>query len=218
MVTGSFFSRTITAGALIWTLSSPFNSEVKDGWSYKVKVKVTFVQALLPCKGRTAHRGSRSIALPFHDHGTRRGEGSASHPGHSLPPWKDPVPIVQEAGWAPGPVWTGAENLAPPSPGFDPQTIQPVASRYTDWATRPTLELLLLPICRTSCVTLQPSGMFYFPVIYFEFNCRWKWYIPWILPVVLRLLILQETGHDTGRDVSWCIAVRLTVWAEGIMK
>jgi hypothetical protein len=24
---------------------------------------------------------------------------------------KEPVPIVQEAGWAPGPVWTGAENL-----------------------------------------------------------------------------------------------------------
>jgi hypothetical protein len=28
-------------------------------------------------------------------------------------PWKDLVPIVQEAGWAPGLVWTGAENLAP---------------------------------------------------------------------------------------------------------
>ena len=28
-------------------------------------------------------------------------------------PGKDPVPIVQEAGWTPGPVWTGAENLAP---------------------------------------------------------------------------------------------------------
>jgi hypothetical protein len=26
---------------------------------------------------------------------------------------RDPVPIVQEAGWAPGPVWTGAENFAP---------------------------------------------------------------------------------------------------------
>jgi hypothetical protein len=26
-------------------------------------------------------------------------------------PGKDPVPIVQEAGWAPGPVWTGAEYL-----------------------------------------------------------------------------------------------------------
>jgi len=28
-------------------------------------------------------------------------------------PGKDPVLIVQEAGSAPGPFWTGAENLAP---------------------------------------------------------------------------------------------------------
>ena len=27
-------------------------------------------------------------------------------------PGKDPVLIVQEAGWAPGPVWRGVENLA----------------------------------------------------------------------------------------------------------
>ena len=54
------------------------------------------------------------------------GEGSASRPGRPLPP----VPIVQEAGWAPGPVWTGAENLDPR--GFDPRTVQPVAGRYTD--------------------------------------------------------------------------------------
>ena len=26
---------------------------------------------------------------------------------------RDPVPIVQEVGWASGPVWTGAENFAP---------------------------------------------------------------------------------------------------------
>jgi len=25
---------------------------------------------------------------------------------------RDSVPIVYEAGWAPGPIWTGAENLA----------------------------------------------------------------------------------------------------------
>ena len=30
---------------------------------------------------------------------------------------------------APGPVWTVAENY--PLPGFDPRTVQPVASRYT---------------------------------------------------------------------------------------
>jgi hypothetical protein len=28
-------------------------------------------------------------------------------------PGKDPVPFVQEAGWTPGPVWTGAEKLTP---------------------------------------------------------------------------------------------------------
>ena len=28
-------------------------------------------------------------------------------------PGKDPVPVVQEAGLAPGPVWTGAKTLAP---------------------------------------------------------------------------------------------------------
>jgi hypothetical protein len=47
-------------------------------------------------------------------------------------PGEDPVPIVQEAGWAPEPVWIGADNLAPT--GFDPRTFQPVASRYTDYA------------------------------------------------------------------------------------
>jgi hypothetical protein len=41
----------------------------------KVKVKCTLVQALRLCTGHTAQRGSRgtSIALLFHDHGTRRG-------------------------------------------------------------------------------------------------------------------------------------------------
>jgi hypothetical protein len=59
------------------------------------------------------------------------GVWSASRP-RRLYPRKDPVPIVQEAGWAPEPVWRGAENLTPL--GFDPRTLQPVASRYTDYA------------------------------------------------------------------------------------
>ena len=41
------------------------------------------------------------------------GEWSAARPGRTLPHGKDPVPLVQEAGWAPGPVWTDAENLVP---------------------------------------------------------------------------------------------------------
>jgi hypothetical protein len=35
------------------------------------------------------------------------------HAPAALPPEINPVSIVQEAGWIPGPVWTGAENLAP---------------------------------------------------------------------------------------------------------
>ena len=70
------------------------------------------VQALRLCTGRTARRGSGGIALAFHDHGTRRGWGVSVTLRALITPGKDSVPIVQEAGWAPGPVWTGAENLA----------------------------------------------------------------------------------------------------------
>ena len=51
----------------------------------KGMVKCTPVQTLRLCTGRTAHRESRGIALLFLGHGTRRGEGSASRPGRSLP-------------------------------------------------------------------------------------------------------------------------------------
>jgi len=80
--------------------------------SYKHTARCTLVQALRLCTGRTAHRGSRGIDLPFHDHGTRRrwGVSVTLRPLFTL--GKDPVPMVQQAGWAPGPVWTGAENLA----------------------------------------------------------------------------------------------------------
>ena len=71
------------------------------------------VQALRLCTGRTTRRGSRGITLPFLDHGTRRGCGVSVTPRPLFTPGKDPVPIVHKAGWAPGPVWTGAENIAP---------------------------------------------------------------------------------------------------------
>ena len=41
--------------------------------SCKLKVKCTLLQALRLCTGRTAHSGSRGIALLFHGHGARRG-------------------------------------------------------------------------------------------------------------------------------------------------
>jgi hypothetical protein len=47
--------------------------------------------------------GSRGIALLILDLDARRGGWSAPRPDR-FTPGKDPVPIVQEAGWAPGPV------------------------------------------------------------------------------------------------------------------
>jgi hypothetical protein len=44
---------------------------------------------------------------------TLDGVGSQRHAPAAFTSTKDPVPILQEAGWAPGPVWIGAENLAP---------------------------------------------------------------------------------------------------------
>ena len=59
-------------------------------------------------------RKNRGIALLFFVNlGILDGDGwSTIRPGR-LYPGKDPIPIVQEAGWASEPVWIGAANLAP---------------------------------------------------------------------------------------------------------
>jgi len=57
-----------------------------------------------------AQRVGRVIALLFHDRGTRRGWVVSSTPRLHFTPGKDPVPILQEAGWAQGLVWTGGKT------------------------------------------------------------------------------------------------------------
>jgi hypothetical protein len=56
-------------------------------------------------------------------------------PTAALPREKGPLFTVQEGEWASRPVWTGKE-ISPPPPGFDPRTVQPIASLYTDWVIR----------------------------------------------------------------------------------
>ena len=50
------------------------------------------------------------IALLFHDRGTSRGWVVSSTPQPQFTTGKDPVPILQEAGCTPGPVWTGGKS------------------------------------------------------------------------------------------------------------
>ena len=67
--------------------------------------------------------------------GLEGGEWSATRPGRTLPPGKTRYTWYRRLGGSQGRS-VRAENLAPP--GFDPRTVQPVVSRYTDWAIRPT--------------------------------------------------------------------------------
>jgi len=57
-----------------------------------------------------AQRLCRGAALLLHDRGTRRGWVVSSTPRPHFTPGKDPGPILQEAGWVPGPVWTGGKS------------------------------------------------------------------------------------------------------------
>jgi len=75
-----------------------------------------------------AQRVGRGEALLFHDRGTRREWVVSSRPQPHSTPGKDPVPILQEAGWVPGPVWTGGKSRPhrdsiPDSPARSPVAI-----------------------------------------------------------------------------------------------
>jgi len=74
--------------------------------SVKVKVKVKW------CHYRpgVAQRVGRGITLLFHNCGTRKGWVVSGTTRQHFTPGKDPVPIFQEAGWVPGPVWTGGKS------------------------------------------------------------------------------------------------------------
>ena len=69
----------------------------------QIKVKVKWSRY----RPGVAQRVGRGTALLLHDHGTRRGWVVSSTPRPQFTPGKDPVPILQEAGWALGSVWTG---------------------------------------------------------------------------------------------------------------
>ena len=67
------------------------------------------------------------------------GECSAARPGHTLPPGKTRYPFYRRLG---GPQGRSGrtENLI--HTGIRSRTVQPVVSRYTDWATGPTSKTL----------------------------------------------------------------------------
>jgi hypothetical protein len=94
-----------------------------------VSIKFRFVfWDVLPCKIIAGRRFRGMCCL--HHQGDR--------PGRALPPGKGPpVPIGQEAGWAPEPVWTqriGEKSFA--SAEDRTPIVQSVVRHCTDWATQ----------------------------------------------------------------------------------
>ena len=146
----------------------------------------TFVQALRLCTGRTAHKGSRGIALLFLGYGTRRRWGVSVTPRPLLTPGKDPVPIVQEAEWAQG--RPGHVRKISPPPGFDPRTVQPVASRYTDWATRPTRS-------RVCCLHIQ--GKWIASVVHLRWSHFFRNVGKYVCGISLQKIVVSETAEKT---------------------
>ena len=76
----------------------------------KIRKRLIKIGKLFPLQGRLWPRGWVEVWLYSSiTAALEGGEWSAARLG-LLYPRKDPVPIVQENGWAPGPVWTGGKS------------------------------------------------------------------------------------------------------------
>ena len=84
-----------------------------------------------------AHRGSRGIALLFLDLGARWGWLVNATPPPLYPRERSGTHCI--GGWVGLTAGLDGRGKSRPTPGFDPRTVQPVASRYTDCAIIPLL-------------------------------------------------------------------------------
>jgi hypothetical protein len=107
----------LTRGIIFWL-------RVSNGARKTIKVK----QSLYTPWRRLGER--RYSSYSFTTSALDGGEWSASRPGRALPPEKGPpVPTVQEAGWAPEPVWTQRLEEKSFAPAGDRT---PIVRHYTD--------------------------------------------------------------------------------------
>jgi len=95
-----------------------------------------------------AQKVARGIALLLHDRGARRVWVVSSTSRPHFTPGKDPVPILQQAGWAPGPVWTGGK----PRPHRDSIPDRPARSQSLYWLSYPAHTRLCMYVCMYVCM------------------------------------------------------------------
>jgi hypothetical protein len=106
-------------------------SEKPTANKFRVKaVRHKLTSTVHPKRGREGPEGDYRYSSTLSLTSAIDGSGwSTPRPGRSTP-GKETSYVLQEVGWEQG--WSGRVRKISPPPGFDTQTVQSVASRYTD--------------------------------------------------------------------------------------
>jgi len=96
----------------------------------------------------------RGITLLFMTAALGGSEWPAARPDRTLPPGKTWYPFYRRLGGPQGQSGQ-VENRVPT--GIQSQTFQPIVSRYTNWATQPTLSEILYANNELTCYMFRPT-------------------------------------------------------------
>jgi len=151
----------------------------KFRWTVPIVVKVKVKWSRY--RPGVAQRVGRGIALLFHNRGTRRGWVVSTTPRRHFTPGETRYPFYRRLG---GPQGRSGqtENLVPT--GIRSRTVQPVASRYTDWATGPTPIVVVVFI-----ITHRRQQRLYFYKTWYL--CLFIWVYPLKSRVFLMLWLVR---------------------------
>jgi hypothetical protein len=146
------------------------------------------------------------------------GEWSAARPGRTLPPGKTRHPFYRRLGGPQGRSGR-AENLVPT--GNRSRTVQPVVSRYTDWATQPTFSFSLLPYFVLKYIGLLNTELHNTQGVFdgnkqltvnihysrnlcnVEYSSFWNWYALQIWTVILAIVTDLMSVCEDHRSVTF---------------
>jgi len=118
-----------------------------------------------------AQRGSRGVAVPFlFNLSATWGVGVQHHTSAALPLGKIRKPLYRRLGGPQG--QCGQVWKISPSLGFDPRTVQLIASHYTDYAVPPHLYSEV----KIFFVWLFCLGSFIIPTADMKFHFIFEWY------------------------------------------
>ena len=90
------------------------------------------------------------------------GVGGQCHAPAALPPGKTRYPLYRRMGGPQG--QSGRMRKISPSPGFDPPTFRPVASRYTDWVIPAYNQTCLIYKCIFRC--LRYNNILWYKILF----------------------------------------------------